>query len=59
MIDDPPSSYRSDWTRPKAAFARARTDRLLGMAEAWPDPMHSFTAGEPSPAPILRVTPDV
>ena len=59
MIDDPPRSYRSDWTGPKAAFARARTDRLLDMAEAWPDQVHSFTAGEPSPAPILRVTPDV
>jgi predicted acylesterase/phospholipase RssA len=59
MIDDPPKSYSSDWTRPKAAFARVRTDGLLGIAGAWPDQVHSFTADEPSPAPILRVTPDV
>jgi predicted acylesterase/phospholipase RssA len=59
MIDDPPRSYSSDWTRPKAAFARVRTDGLLGVAAAWPDDVHTFSAGEPSPAPILRVTPDV
>ena len=59
MIDDPPRSYSSDWTRPKAAFARVRTDGLLEVAAAWPDDVHSFGADEPSPAPILRVTPDV
>ena len=59
MIDAPPRSYSSDWTRPKAAFARVRTDGLLGVAAAWPDDVHSFSADEPSPAPILRVTPDV
>jgi predicted acylesterase/phospholipase RssA len=59
MIDDPPRSYSHDWTKPKAAFARARTDRLLELSAAWPDRRHSFTANEPSPAPILRVTPDV
>jgi hypothetical protein len=59
MIDHPPKSYSSDWTKPKAAFARARTDGLLGVAAAWPNEKHSFTANEPSPAPILRVTPDV
>jgi predicted acylesterase/phospholipase RssA len=59
MIDDPPRSYSSDWTRPKAAFARARTEGLLEVAEGWPDQTHSFAKDEPSPAPILRVTPDV
>jgi predicted acylesterase/phospholipase RssA len=59
MIDDPPRSYSRDWSKPKAAFARARTDGLLGLAAAWPDEKYNFTANEPSPAPILRVTPDV
>jgi predicted acylesterase/phospholipase RssA len=59
MIDDPPRSYSSDWSRPKAAFARERTESLLGLSAAWPDERYSFTANEPSPAPILRVTPDV
>ena len=59
MIDAPPRSYSSDWTRPKAAFARVRTDGLLEVAAAWPDDVHSFSADEPSPGLILRVTPDV
>ncbi|HEV2931029.1 MAG TPA: hypothetical protein VGW74_20290, partial [Propionibacteriaceae bacterium] len=59
MIDTPPKSYSSDWTKPKAAFARDRTEDLVEMAATWPDEVHSFAANAPSPTPILRVTPDV
>lgn len=59
MIDDPPSSYSHDWTGPKATFARKRTEDLVQVAEDWPHPVHSFAAEAPSPAPVLRVTPDV
>jgi hypothetical protein len=59
MIDDPPESYSSDWTRPKATFARTRTEALVEVAEQWPDPTPSFSDGAPRPGPILRVTPDV
>ena len=59
MIDDPPSSYSHDWTGPKATFARKRTEDLVQVAQDWPHPVHSFAADAPSPAPVLRVRPDV
>lgn len=59
MIDDPPRWYRHDWTKPKAAFARERTEDLAQVALDWPHPIHSFKADAPSPSPVLRITPDV
>ncbi|MGH4001895.1 MAG: hypothetical protein ACRDTJ_31030, partial [Pseudonocardiaceae bacterium] len=59
MIDKPPKSYSSDWSKPKAAFARHRTDDLIKVATNWPDAKYAFVKDAPSPAPILRVTPDV
>jgi len=59
MIDKPPQSYSSDWSAPKAAFARHRTDDLVKVATNWPDAKYTFAKNAPSPAPILRVTPDV